>query len=365
MTGKPESTHYCCSVDYAVAPLFHLFKSITTEDANELDRRCNSPLRDFPGIPASAGAPSYLFSRNTFSSALQIIKDGFYAIPKADPAPSIKQVMDILNKMLNDFSYKQSVLPNAFHYVQVTECSQALYSVLARYSRCQTPETPGSGPFCAPYHLPQGKGTVQVPSSLYYFLPNTMIEFPFAWWHKCILLQGRTISANDEVCASDLLTSMQCNAHPKKHQHTCTIHLQVVHCTQWRTDTIKAEDMLNRPGVLDDKDIRGILQRIEGGVTSNSVRVAVEKLETALQKAFKDFSSSGFRNSLELQTSKASVGQGMVRVGARSDFNMKCYNQTSLRDKKEDVLRMGDKQNINCLHNMLMWIHNEGKDPQR
>ena len=90
-------------------------------------------------------------------------------------------------------------IPTSHNYIQIVDCSVALYQKLQQYTVCADPSSPDSGPFCTSYHLgyatqdEQKSATPQkqVRSSLYYFLPNTMIEFPYAWWYKCILLQVR------------------------------------------------------------------------------------------------------------------------------------------------------------------------------
>jgi len=148
---------------------------------------------------------------------------------------------------------------------------------------------------------------------------NTMEEFPFAWWHKCILLQGRSITSKDES----------------------------THCTQWLEDSIEA-DRMGSPGLYDESDVKDVLLRLDGGVTSNVVLDSVLTLAKRLQTALLAFEKSGIpsQSASGLVVGTMSIGdsslptpsvddtldeqqqhisRGMGRVGAPGNFNMKCY----------------------------------------
>ena len=96
-------------VDPAVAPLFYLFQNFPSV-LDELDATCNRPLLDVPGAPQSALLAYPIFNKGLIVTALRQIKDGFYAIPVVNSAPTIRQYMNILNSILNDFSPREGVL---------------------------------------------------------------------------------------------------------------------------------------------------------------------------------------------------------------------------------------------------------------
>jgi hypothetical protein len=76
--------------------------------------------------------------------------------------------------------------------------------------------------------------------SIYFFLQNTMQEFPYAWWYKCITLHSAKILSKGEG----------------------------VHCSEWRVDLILEHEVLEQTSIYNEPDVRGMLLRINGGVTS-------------------------------------------------------------------------------------------------
>lgn len=374
-------------MDPDVAPLFYLFLN-HPEVLDDLDATCNRAPTPVPGgyYASSSSSSSYpIFSKRKILSSIQQVGgfgNGYYAIPRQGGDKVIKQYASILNGIVNEFS-PPSVgdIPTSHNYVQIIDCSLALYRKLQQHTVCQTPGSVDSGPFCTLYHLgftsqdeqkkaasaaataavlaSSASGSSQSPavannlkkpvrSSLYYFLPNTMLEFPFAWWHKCILLQGRTIATPSS--SSDGGDS-------------------VIHCSQWRQDTIRADQMESLSSLYDEEDVRGLMLRVEGGVTSDVLRDAVSRLDQTLRLALSNFSMSGFRNEAERVKSQQkngnSVFRGMVRTGAPWNFNMKCYSKARLPDTVDQFVRAGDSKGINCAHNMLMWYHNENINTTR
>ena len=222
------------------------------------------------------------------------------------------------------FLFFSGNIPTSKNYVQIVDCSVALYGYLQKHALCQDPSKADSGPFCAQYHLQvpaSGSESTSVPtlyprSSLYFFLQNTMLEFPFAWWHKCVLLQSRTISASDES----------------------------IHCGQWNEDSVSEEDMLHVGSLFDEPDVRGMLLRIKGGVTSSVLAQAVANLTQTLKYAMGNFSVTGFKSERE-----ASAAQGissMARVGAPFKYNMKCYKMAFFPSTPDAFGAVGQNEGI-------------------
>lgn len=104
--GTTTTTHYCCMVDPAVAPLFYLFQNHPSV-LDDLDATCNRAMLDVPGIPSSTILSYPIFSKPAILTALRQIKGGYYAIPVANGAPFVQQYTAILNSILNDFSPRE------------------------------------------------------------------------------------------------------------------------------------------------------------------------------------------------------------------------------------------------------------------
>ncbi len=354
--GTNPQTHWCCAMDMAVAPLFYLFHTYGKSVLPELDATCNRvPLS---GMFASESSSSYqIFSRSKVESLVQQI-GRHYAVPRSTRAQAVvEERARLLNELLNEFSPPTTDIPSSSSYIQIIDCSVALHAKLQQYAVCQNPSKPDSSPFCASYHLgftsDDDKQMVRTSpdalarSSLYFFLPNTMLEFPFAWWHKCVLLQGRQLTSQQEV----------------------------LHCTEWRETNITAEDMESMPGIYDEQDVRGMLRRIDGGVTSRVLSDSIRHLDQSLKYAFDSFAISGNKDRAELTTRDSLISgskflekvvdRSMLRIGVPFNYNMKCYNMTSLPPTANEFVERGDKFGIDCATNMLMWIHNENANASR
>lgn len=195
------------------------------------------------------------------------------------------------------------------------------------------------------------------------FLQNTMQEFPFAWWHKCILLKGGSISSLDES----------------------------IHCSQWLEDSIIADEMDSMPGLYDESNIKDVLLRLDGGVTSAVVLDSVLALARRLLTAFSSFEKSGTPASQTaglvvgtmsvrdasvpppsvaetIDEQQRQISQAMGRIGAPANFTMKCYSLAYTPATAQSLLSAGKTKygkQFSCTHNMLMWIHNEEANVER
>jgi hypothetical protein len=234
------------------------------------------------------------------------------------------------------------------------DCSLALYNLLQTHTVCGDSNN-NNNPFCTEYHASSPHR-----SSLYYFLPHTMQEFPFAWWHKCILLQGRVLSTREEM----------------------------IHCSQWAEQSISIEDMLSVEGLYQQGSVLETLLRINGSITSQVVQAAVQNLTATLKQTFTSFSTSGYASEVDLElartqrqlilqevaklninnnavsdlssSSQALADQEtMLRIGAPGNFNMKCYSQTSI---PADFVTRITQDGRDCAVEMLIWVNNEFAD---
>lgn len=97
--GTEPSTHYCCAVDVAVAPLLYLFDE-HPETLSTLDRVCNTAF----SYGSDVTDRSYpIFSRSNLESLVKRV-GRYYAVPIGNGKQTIQQRMDMLNSILNEFS---------------------------------------------------------------------------------------------------------------------------------------------------------------------------------------------------------------------------------------------------------------------
>lgn len=175
--GEKFSEKYCCYLDPAVAPLFYMFHYYGDKLAS-VTKTCKSQavqshLQNIGGVYTTS-----------ISNAIE-------------RSARLSTIKNRLNQILDEFSPGDRSNPlapkTAQEYLDIMDCSVALYEALQTFTACPAGAAPDSSPFCtasygmlSPYR-----------SGLYYFLDYTMYEVPFAWWHKCMLLQvSRSVHAH-------------------------------------------------------------------------------------------------------------------------------------------------------------------------
>ncbi len=299
-----------------MAPLYYIFKH-KNGTLDDLDNVCNV------GKVLKTVSKRMIFSRSTVHDSVQRIQD-VYVVPKNDV--NVKKAMldgirDRLNAILDEFT-PEFGMDTSFQYIQVMDCSLALYNMIQEHTKCSDQN---SNAFCSDYAKES-----EYTSGLYYFLDYTMAEVPFAWWHKCMLMKGRTFASQN----------VRTNA--------------VIQCDEWYKDTIK-ESMLNLTSYRDG-DVFIKLQRLEGGITSGMVMQQIEQFNRRISKSVKNFVNGGQASFVEEKDS-ASL---FLHKGAPSSFNLKCYNQT--RFPMDNLTRYKTQTRPDCILEMLNWIHNEATD---
>lgn len=258
--GEDFATRHCCYMDPAVAPLFYIFHYHWDEPlAKKVTDTCDT--YEVKNHLSNMGAV-YTTSRTSLQERDQ----------------RLASIKTRLNQILDEFapgsrSSPRGMPTTAFEYLKTMDCSVALYDALQQYTACPSSSSSiimDSSPFCTSYSFEQ-----QYRTGIYYFLDYTMEEVPFAWWHKCMLLQGRTF-------ASALLLSPS----------------GFIQCDEWKTTTI-SEDFINKTSLFSDSSIsvRDVLSRIEGGITTAMVDEAIKQYKIALQAIVRDYIQSGFPDS--------------------------------------------------------------------
>ena len=295
-----------------MAPLYYMFRHKNTS-LDDLDKVCNvgKVLKTVP--------KRMIFSRSTVQDSIQKIQD-VYVVPKNNvnvKKAILEGMRDRLNAILDEFTPEFS-MDTSFQYIQVMDCSLALYNMIQEHTKCSDQN---SNAFCSDY-AKESKYT----SGLYYFLDYTMVEVPFAWWHKCMLMKGRTFASQ--------------NVRTKA----------VIQCDEWYKDTIK-ESMLNLTNYK-ESDVLKKLQRLEGGITSRMVEQQIVDFKKRLSNSVHNFVNGG-----QLSVEKSS--NVFVHKGVPSSFNMMCFSQTRF---PSNLTRYKTQTKPDCILGMLDWIHNEDSD---
>ena len=124
-------------------------------------------------------------------------------------------------------------------------------------------------------------------------------------------------------------------------------------------------------GVLDT------LLRINGGITSQTIKEATDNLTMTLKHAFMSFAASGYATDAEIEIAWQNALQPQRRIwkppsssqsaqiqlpprrGAPSNYNMKCYSKTSI---PSDFATRQTWDGRDCAFEMLIWVNNEQAD---
>ena len=132
--GTSSTTHYCCAIDVAVAPLQYLFYQYP-QTLDQLDGVCNKAF----STNAYTVDRSYpIFSKTAIQTLVAKI-GRYYAIPKVNGQQTIKLYMNMLNSLLNEFSPPVGDIPASKNYVQIVDCSVRLYNLLQSLTLCPDP----------------------------------------------------------------------------------------------------------------------------------------------------------------------------------------------------------------------------------
>lgn len=142
-----------------------------------------------------------------------------------------------------------SMLDETTRYVRKTTFSEALSGLMQGMTTCVLP----SYNFCAGYHLEDKLGG-------YYFGRYGLYEFPFAWWHKCMMLSSRTFTG-----LSNELSSIECSAWDSR---------KSLESVDYRVDALWELTML------------------DGGITQTMMDTRAEFFETEVNALITQYASS-------------------------------------------------------------------------
>lgn len=340
--GINPLTHSCCEIDMAVVPLYYLFKTKRSETLDQLDNICNKGSLPFLNGPVKEQG---IFSIEAVTAAVGSIQM-VYPVPRNDKAARNAQLTDIrdkLNIILDEF-VPDFAVENAFQYMQVVDCSLALYNMIQEHTTCPLQEGEEAevkldkSPFCPSYAVSQHR------SGLYFFLDYTMTEFPFAWWHKCMLLKGRTFSSQMSVL------TLQGSA-----------SYGLIECKEWRMDSIVEKKMNLTSANYAGSDARAKLLSADGGITSAMVAERIEVLKDSMSKFAKAFIAGGnsFYEAPAQEEEELSLAiESAAHKGVPESFNLKCYKMVRF-PPDQDRFKNQQYPKQDCMQEYLWWVNNE------
>ena len=326
--GEDFNTRFCCYMDAAVAPLFYMFhyhwNDPITKKVTDTCEGITLPIQN------------HLRNMGAFYTT-SILSTG----ERNDRLSSIK---NRLNQILDEFTPGSRSSPrspldtSAADYIRATDCSVALYEALQAFAGCTTTDEAASSrsPFCTSYAAEDKQR-----HGVYYFMDYTMAEVPFAWWHKCMILQGRTFE-------SQLTASSSYNGDKRG----------FIECSEWKSSTIPVSSLSKSS----HSSIKELLGRLEGGITTQMVESAITQMKINMQTNLTDYINSGFPS---LTPEEEMMQQGRTAVkhrGAKSDFNMKCYSKTSMPmsvARSSFINPRTDSDEFDCILDTMWWAHSD------
>jgi hypothetical protein len=269
----------------------------------------------------------------------------FYTTSKVNNIERTQRLSSIksrLNQILDEFTPGARTSPrtpmgSAAEYLRTTDCSVALYEALQAFAGC-TDGTEGSTPFCTSYAVEDKQRY-----GVHYFMDYTMAEVPFAWWHKCMLLQGRTF-------AIELASSSSSSRSSEGY----------IQCDEWKTSAIP----ISSASSASSESARDMLSRIDGGITTAAINEAITNLKIELQKTVRAYITSGFPSPLDQGNMPTALQQKYNRLlhrGAPADYNMRCYSKTSMPQLGNFIALSpedGSKQ-YDCIQDTLWWMRSD------
>jgi hypothetical protein len=322
--GEDWNTRFCCYMDASAAPLFYMFHY-------HWDNPIVQKVRDTcDGI--TSPIQTHLSNMGAFYTTSKV-----NTLERTQRLSSIKSR---LNQILDEFTPGARTSPrtpmgSATEYLRTTDCSVELYKALQAFAGCAD-GTEGSTPFCTSYAVEDKQRY-----GVHYFLDYTMAEVPFAWWHKCMLLQGRTFAIELASSSSSSRSSSG-----------------FIQCDEWKTSAIP----ISSASSASSESANDMLTRIDGGITTAMINNSITDLKIELQKIVRTYIKSGFSSPLDQGNTLAALEDTrFLHRGAPGEYNMRCYSKTSMAQlgnfialSKDD----GSKQ-YDCIQDTLWWMRSD------
>jgi hypothetical protein len=148
---------------------------------------------------------------------------------------TIRAAVNAVNR-LADMFVQENGISTSSQYLRAMDCSNELYSRISN----TTQKNPGMKSFVG----------------MYYVTEYSTVEYHFSWWHKCMVMQGRKFE-------KDIVPDKQ----------------EILTCPEWSDDHIAADAMETQDY---STDTLRLLNRIEGGITTEMVNEAVSQLRAAI-----------------------------------------------------------------------------------
>lgn len=148
-----------------------------------------------------------------------------------------------------------------------------------------------------------------------------MQEVPFAWWHKCMVLQGRKFSVHAVA--------------------------DVIQCSEWRVDSIHGEDL---DFVQYDDATFEKLGRIEAGVSPVQLVEADTLMKWALESSVNSYVQGGSPGAT------ASEANTMSRKGISPSYSLSCATEVSYKNAQDmRDMHAASPKSSDCMMDILEW----------
>lgn len=191
-----ENDH-CCQIDNATVPQYALL--------------CNPFFRD--DILQECNAHAQIISLDSIKTVCDDLSfDGIYTTSRLEVSVrdnTIRNKARHLNSLWDKLSSGTSNSMMSDTYIAKTSCSDKFYEYLAIISNPLECETKAH-PFCGMYKqnmiysIEHRKDWI---AATYYVGRYSTLEFPFVWWHQCMMLQSKSFSTS-----LSLGDDVECNA---------------------------------------------------------------------------------------------------------------------------------------------------------
>lgn len=142
-----------------------------------------------------------------------------------------------------------------------------------------------------------------------------------------------------------------------------------IRCDEWIVSTIKEANMAAETTSFMAEDVKSMLRRLEGGITSKMVNDAINSYKVDLQQIVRMYIGAGFPNgvpkevregSLDTRSVAGSLRPRLAHQGVPAHYSMKCYTRTSFPSKEVFLQR---NQTHDCVKQTLRWVISDKLKP--
>lgn len=301
-----------CVLDRVVLPLY---VTLCEKDRSSISKHCN-----FPSAAYTA------FSEAELSSHCANVAAAAEVVPDTDENENNIRIMSIVRSLnaISDLFQAPANVYTAEEYIYATECAEEVYAKVQEARSTGAPYAEAapyqSGLYYVMRHILVEVRFLFLQRKQYLLSNNTffLVQMPFGFWHKCLVLQGRTMH-----------TSFDSNG------------LRTIYCPEWSDSYIPA-DQLNTTDYSTDTLAK--LMRIDGGVRLNVLQASAYETMRSVASAADDYLNGGYS-----ANESPDAWNPFSHPGVTMGYNQMCYARTSYVSKSS----MWDE----CVYSYAYWVH--------